>query len=129
MTDAEDPTIQNCPSNQSLETNLGKSTAVVNWTNPIATDNSRQHPTVTCEAESGSQFGIGETKVICEAVDVAGNRATCVFTVNIQGNLILFKMHFFKDTTVLTCSHETRTESGKLLFLFCKDIKYLKFKL
>ena len=85
MTDAEDPTIQNCPSNQSLETDLDKATAVVNWINPNATDNSTQLPTVTCDAESGSLFGIGETEVICEAVDFAGNRATCVFTVNIHG--------------------------------------------
>ena len=90
MTDAEDPTIQNCPSNQSLEIDLGKATAVVNWTIPNATDNSRQLPSVACDAESGSLFGIGETEVICEAVDFAGNHATCVFTVNIQGKLIIF---------------------------------------
>ena len=86
MTDAEDPTIQNCPSNQSLETDLGNPTAVVSWINLNASDNSRQLSTVTCDPESGNQFGIGKTKVICEAVDFAGNRATCVFTVNIQGN-------------------------------------------
>ena len=95
MTDAEDPTIRTCPSNQSLETDFGKPTAVVSWTNVNATDNSRQLPAVTCDAESGSQFGIGKTEVICEAVDVAGNRATCMFTVNIQGKL-KFENTYFK---------------------------------
>ena len=108
MTDAEDPTIQNCPSNQSLETNLGKPTAVVSWTNLNATDNSRQLTTVNCDAESGSLFGIGETEVICEAVDFAGNRATCVFTVNIQGKLIIFVKYIFQiQKPLMHCQHST----------------------
>ena len=69
-----------------MVTDLGEPTAVVNWTDPQATDNSRQTPTVTCSTKSGSQFGIGETKVICQAVDRSGNKATCMFTVKIEGN-------------------------------------------
>ena len=85
MADAEDPTKQSCPTNQSVETNFGQPTAVVNWTNPEATDNSRKNLTVTCSVESGSKFEIGDTEVTCQAIDPAGNRATCVFTVNIEG--------------------------------------------
>ena len=88
LTDAEDPTIQNCPKNQSLETNPGQSIAVVTWSELEATDNSGQNLTVTCSVESGSQFGIGEIAVVCQAVDLAGNRATCMFTVKITGKPI-----------------------------------------
>ena len=49
-------------------------------------DNSGQIPTMTCDAESGSQFEIGETKVTCQAVDPTGNQATCMFIVKIEGN-------------------------------------------
>ena len=62
LTDAEDPTIRYCPNNQSSETNLGQPTAVVNWSDLEANDNSRQNPTVTCSAESGNQFGIEKKK-------------------------------------------------------------------
>ena len=80
--------MQFCPTNQSLETGLGLPTAVVNWTNPKVTDNSKTKPTVTCSVESGSKFEIGETEVICQAIDPAGNRATCVFTINIEGKML-----------------------------------------
>ena len=86
MLDTEDPTVQ-CPANQSLETNFGQPTAVVNWTNPEVTDNSRQNLTVTCSIESGSKFKIGYTEVTCQAIDPSGNRATCVFTVKIEGKM------------------------------------------
>ena len=88
FSDDEEPRVQFCPTNQSLETGLGLPTAVVNWTNPKATDNSRTKPTVTCNVESGSKFGIGETEVLCQAIDPAGNRATCVFTIKIVGKML-----------------------------------------
>ena len=59
---------------------------MVTWSDLQATDNSGQDPAVTCSTESGSQFGIGETEVICQAVDPSGNQATCMFTVKIAGN-------------------------------------------
>ena len=61
---------------------------MVNWTNPEATDNSKQNPTVTCDVESGSHFGIGVTQVQCQAVDASGNHASCVFTVKVDGKMI-----------------------------------------
>ena len=56
------------------------------WTDPTASDNSKQTPTVTCSVESASQFEIGETEVICEALDASGNLATCSFKVDVKGN-------------------------------------------
>ena len=58
---------------------------MVIWSDLGATDNSGQNPTVTCSDESGSHFGIGEIEVVCQAVDSAGNRATCAFMIKIEG--------------------------------------------
>ena len=82
----EAPTLTLCPSNITMVTDLGEPTAAVNWIDPRATDNSGQSPTITCSAGSGSQFMIGETEVVCQAVDPSGNQATCLFTVKIEGN-------------------------------------------
>ena len=78
--------MNSCPSKQSTCTDFGQSTAVVTWTNPEATDNSLQFPTVTCSPKSGSEFEIGEITVTCHALDKAGNQATCTFSVQVKGN-------------------------------------------
>ena len=75
-----------CPVNQTVNTEQSKAYASVSWTDPQVTDNSGQNLTTTCDAESGSQFGIGETEVTCQAVDPTGNQATCTCTVNVKGN-------------------------------------------
>ena len=82
--DTEAPIII-CPTNKTLETDLKKSTALVVWTDPESTDNTKLTPTVTCDAQIGSHFEIGETEVVCQAVDQAGNLATCSFTVEVVG--------------------------------------------
>ena len=79
-----------CPVNQTVNTQPSKAYASVSWTDPQVTDNSGQIPTITCDAESGSQFGIGEAEVTCQAVDPTGNQATCTFTVKIKGRLFTF---------------------------------------
>ena len=82
-----------CPVSQTVNTEPSKAYASVSWTDPQVTDNSGQIPTITCDAESGNQFGIGETEVTCQAVDPTGNQATCMFTVKINGTLFdFFKM-------------------------------------
>ena len=79
-----------CPVNQTVNTEPSKAYSSVSWTDPQVTDNSGQIPTIICDAESGSHFGIGETEVTCQAVDPTGNQATCTFTVKIKGRLITF---------------------------------------
>ena len=64
-------------------------TAMVVWTDPVATDNSAVAPTVTCHAENGSKFDIGETEVICQAFDQAGNLASCSFIIDVIGKCII----------------------------------------
>ena len=83
-TDTEAPTLI-CPPNQTLKTDFSKPTAVVVWTDPVSTDNSKLAPIVTCDKENGSQFEIGETEVMCQAFDQAGNRKSCSFIVNNLG--------------------------------------------
>ena len=84
LSDFEAP-ILSCPSNQLKSTTFGKSTAVVFWAEPDASDNSGQRPYVWCSMDSGSQFEIGKTEVFCQARDGVGNRAECTFTVQIKG--------------------------------------------
>ena len=80
-----------CPANQVLNTDLSQAYATVFWIDPQVTDNSGQIPTMACDVESGSHFGIGETEVICEAVDSTGNKATCTFILTIKGNVNLLR--------------------------------------
>ena len=83
--DTEDPIFISCPANQTTDTASGLSTAIVVWTEPHATDNSGVPTNLTCNVESGSQFEIGQTKVICEARDLSGNEAVCSFIIKVTG--------------------------------------------
>ena len=83
-TDTGDPTFTYCPSDQLIKIDPDQSTVVVSWTKPEATDNSQQDPTVACSTEPGSIVSsIGTTEVTCEAFDIAGNQATCAFTLTV----------------------------------------------
>ena len=86
-TDREDPVIS-CPTNTTVYTDQGQSFGTLNWSDPTASDNSGQHPTVECTGGISRQFEIGKTRVVCYASDQAGNRATCSFTVDVKGNFI-----------------------------------------
>ena len=69
----------------STSTDEGKSTAFVLWKHPNATDNSGHVKEVTCYPQAGSQFPIGQTTVTCEALDCAGNNATCYINIDVIG--------------------------------------------
>ena len=84
LTDIQAPTLT-CPSNETIATGPNQPTAMATWTAPVATDNSNLTPNVTCSAENGSRFEIGETEVKCKAVDEAGNQANCSFIVHVIG--------------------------------------------
>ena len=85
ISDTEDPVFSYCPGNQTLDTFANLSTAVAVWADPQANDNSGITPTVTCILESGNQFEIGQTEVICEARDPSGNQAICTFIIKVIG--------------------------------------------
>jgi hypothetical protein len=61
--------------------------AVVNYTNPTASDLVDGDVNVDCTPASGSQFPIATTTVNCSATDAAGNESTGSFTVTVQDTL------------------------------------------
>jgi len=85
VADLIDPIIT-CPDNIVLEANNAGCTALVNWTDPIATDNC-----VTVDFNSihssGDAFPVGETVVQYLAKDGTGNSSSCTFTVTVENNL------------------------------------------
>ena len=78
--DLEPPLIQT-PTNLIVAADLGQCSAVVDFTVTV-TDNV-PGATVVCRPPSGSTFPKGVTTVVCDASDVAGNRATNNFTVTV----------------------------------------------
>ncbi|XP_070537241.1 hyalin-like [Ptychodera flava] len=79
--DVECPIIT-CPDKINMTTNPGKPTAVVNWTQPNATDNSGI-VNVSSNHQSGSKFVINITVVNYTAKDPSGNEASCHFNVSV----------------------------------------------
>ncbi|CAH3197501.1 unnamed protein product, partial [Porites evermanni] len=55
--------------------------ALVNWTRPVATDNSGVSTTVTSNYQSPTRFSQGTHVITYTAVDQSGNKATCTFLV------------------------------------------------
>ncbi|XP_072022982.1 hyalin-like [Amphiura filiformis] len=85
--DNEAPAFEHCPASLiTRNTDPGQPTAMINWGNPIAIDNSDGIPTITCNYKSGANFTIGETAVNCVAVDASGNSKECQFRVRVTDN-------------------------------------------
>ncbi len=80
--DGQAPTIA-CPSNVMVDAATGQNSVVVNYPDPLVTDN-MPGTTVVCAPPSGSAFPIGITTVICTATDNGGNTAVCRFTVTVN---------------------------------------------
>ncbi|XP_072175625.1 uncharacterized protein [Diadema setosum] len=86
ITDNEDPEVSGCPSDQSVDTDPGQATAVVNWTEPMVTDNLWSF-TLTSTNSSGVSFPIGTTTVTYTAEDGSNNvNSNCSFTITVTGN-------------------------------------------
>ena len=90
------------------------------WNNPQVTDNSGQIPTITCDADSGSHFRISETEVTCQAVDPTGNKATCSFTVKIEGNVNFFS---FLGWYIMMLKQKTSIQNN-LVFMLVEGEKH-----
>ena len=78
------PDFKSCPAHLYKETKPDKPTVFVVWKDPVAVDNSGFDPVVTCHPPQGS-FSIGNTVVICEAVDQSNNTVKCSFNVTVKG--------------------------------------------
>ena len=85
ISDNENPLFDSCPINQTTATESGKATRFVEWDHPIATDNSGDTLTITCDHASGTNFTIGQTPVTCTALDAYGNSNSCIFYVDVKG--------------------------------------------
>ncbi|XP_015588785.1 sushi, von Willebrand factor type A, EGF and pentraxin domain-containing protein 1 [Cephus cinctus] len=79
------PPVITCPLNISLETLPGKKYALVNWTKPIATDNSDTKPNVWSKPHIKFPWKarLNSHTITYVAQDASKNKAICKFTVNV----------------------------------------------
>ena len=89
--DTQPPVINTCPDSINNVIPIGITSIAITWTEPTATDNSGISPTVTQSHQPGDSFPVGVTQVTYTFTDMAGNEATCFFTVT-NGN---FHVAFF----------------------------------
>ncbi|XP_056020426.1 LOW QUALITY PROTEIN: sushi, von Willebrand factor type A, EGF and pentraxin domain-containing protein 1-like [Ostrea edulis] len=84
--DNESPILSNCPTTIYAYTNKNKQSAVVNWTEPTATDNSGSATVSQTRGPArGSDFRLGLTEVRYRATDTTGNNSPeCIFFVNVE---------------------------------------------
>ncbi|XP_070537246.1 hyalin-like [Ptychodera flava] len=92
-----------CPDNINITTNPGQPTAVVNWTEPNATDNSG-NVTVSSNRQSGSKFVINMTVVNYTARDPSGNEDSCHFNVTV-----------IEEALITTSVTQNRTDENPVL--------------
>jgi uncharacterized delta-60 repeat protein/uncharacterized repeat protein (TIGR01451 family) len=72
-----------CPANTVVNSvNQPNSSVIVNYANPVVTDNCGAK--VECNPPSGSVFPQGTTTVTCTASDIQGATANCSFTVTVN---------------------------------------------
>ena len=74
-----------CPADQTESIGTNQSTAMVVWKDPEATDGNGNPLEATCKPKSGSEFPIGNTKVVCRTADKKNLKASCKFEVIIKG--------------------------------------------
>ena len=89
LTDTEPPAIQ-CPSNVTLFTNIGNSTAFHRWNLTEVSDNSGLLPVTNCSSAMTTYFPLGQNEVLCSAVDNSSNDAMCNFFVFVIGKDFTF---------------------------------------
>ena len=90
ISDSQPPTFGvSCPGTPLLAyAERDQFTALVNWTEPVATDNSGVEPNVMSNYQSPQRFSQGIHVITYTAVDQSGNNATCTFQVEVLGNQI-----------------------------------------
>ncbi|WP_353750715.1 HYR domain-containing protein [Peribacillus frigoritolerans] len=77
------PTIT-CPADITVSNDLGQCGAIVDYPDPIVTDECPAGFTVVCNPPSGSFFPVGTTTVTCTVTDPCGGSASCTFTVTVN---------------------------------------------
>jgi hypothetical protein len=87
VTDAEPPSIAECPADLFLQIPPGAQSWPVSWTDPLGADNCPEL-TVGCAPNSGDPFPPGVTLVVCAATDAAGLSSSCDFDVTLESQEI-----------------------------------------
>ncbi|MEC9475411.1 MAG: HYR domain-containing protein [Planctomycetota bacterium] len=83
VADTEDPALSGMPADLFLENDPGSCGAVVNWDEPLATDNCAG-VTLNGDHSSGDFYSLGTTTVIYMAIDSSGNMLMDMFTVTVS---------------------------------------------
>src|SRR5690554_4950927 len=110
VNDTEAPVIVDCPTDITVNNDLGSCDAVVTWTAPTFTDNCTG-TTLTSTHEPGDVFPVGTTTVTYTATDGEGNTATCSFEVTVNDTEAPVFVDFPSDTIVV-CYGEVVDLSG-----------------
>ena len=84
VVDDTPPIFVNCPANITISANANCQ-AVGNWVLPTVTDNC-PNVSISSNYNTGDIFNIGTTTVTYNALDAAGNTASCSFTVTVIDN-------------------------------------------
>ena len=82
--DREAGVFSNTPADITVNTDLGRHTANVTWTEPAVTDNSGLY-SVTSSHKPGFIFEIGTSMVTYTVVDASGNTAFFSFNITVIG--------------------------------------------
>jgi hypothetical protein len=131
VSDAEGPQIT-CPSNITVNAPFGQNSAVVNYSDPLATDNC-PGLTTRCHPPSGSSFPIGQTLVTCTTFAANSQYAVCTFTITVnEGSLDAPGPHTDIDTVYLfgSTALPPKSEGGipvcgcdtASIFVYCLDV-------
>ncbi len=112
----EVPVFGTCPIRQSINTDPGQPTAVANWTNPTATDNTGGIPHVNCYPQSGAAFPIGVNNVTCYAKSINGLVGSCGFDLIVTGNVQVWRPQKERSFS------EWESSINTLIFFFVLDI-------
>lgn len=78
--------VLSCPDDITVPANTADCSAIVNWTEPIITDNCPDVKTDQSH-QPGDIFPLGTTVVEYNAKDASGNIASCSFTITVENNL------------------------------------------
>src|SRR5690554_6108649 len=120
VNDTESPVIVDCPTDITVNNELGSCDAVVTWTAPTFTDNCTG-TTLTSTHEPGDIFPIGTTTVTYTATDGEGNTATCSFEVTVNDTEAPVFVDFPSDTIVV-CYGEVVDLSGIVVEDNCSGV-------
>lgn len=86
VSDDENPTIA-CPTDIVVDNDPGQCDAVVNWTEPVGSDNCPGQSTVRTGPAPGSTFNVLTTTTISyQVTDASSNTADCSFTITVEDN-------------------------------------------